>query len=373
MAKKITVAGHITLDITPAFHNPEGQKFSDILRPGKLIHVGDAVLSPGGVVTNTGLGLWKLGAEPVLIGKIGADLFGDIVEKKLDVPGCRTELIRSAEDSTSYSMVIAPRGSDRVFLHNPASNDTFTCDDIDWDVVKETDYFHFGYPPLMRQFHLEEGAELLKLFRTAKGLGLVTSLDMAAVDPASEAGRCDWDRLLRKVLPYVDLFVPSVEELGYMLDRERYDRWQKLAAGDDIVSVLSLKDDVEPLAAQALSYGCKVVLLKCGAAGMYLKTGSKDLVEEAGLDPEAWGDVEWFEKSYVPDCILSGTGAGDTSIAAFLKAVMDGCTPRESAQYAAATGACCVTAYDAISGLKTFEELRARIDGGWEKQSLIKE
>ena len=36
-------------------------------------------------------------------------------------------------------------------------------------------------------------------------------------------------------------------------------------------------------------------------------------------------------------------------------------------QLAAATGASCVAAVDALSGLKSFDELAHRIDKGWEK------
>ena len=74
-----------------------------------------------------------------------------------------------------------------------------------------------------------------------------------------------------------------------------------------------------------------------------------------------------FEKSYVPDEVLSGTGAGDTSIAAFLTAMLEGYTPEKCMQLAAATGACCVAAYDALSGLKPFAELEERIEKGWAK------
>ena len=66
--------------------------------------------------------------------------------------------------------------------------------------------------------------------------------------------------------------------------------------------------------------------------------------------------------------VLSGTGAGDTSIAAFLKARMDGCPIEDCLRYAAATGASCVEAYDALSGLRPFEELLRKIEAGWEKQ-----
>ena len=75
---------------------------------------------------------------------------------------------------------------------------------------------------------------------------------------------------------------------------------------------------------------------------------------------------ERLEKSYKPSKVLSGTGAGDTSIAAFLTAVLDGECIEDCAAIAAAEGACCVTAYDALSGLKSIKEIKERIASGWE-------
>lgn len=43
---------------------------------------------------------------------------------------------------------------------------------------------------------------------------------MAKPDPTSEAGRKDWNRILERVLPYVDIFLPSLEEILYMIDRQ---------------------------------------------------------------------------------------------------------------------------------------------------------
>ena len=47
----------------------------------------------------------------------------------------------------------------------------------------------------------------------------------------------------------------------------------------------------------------------------------------------------------------------------------DGYTPDNALHLAAGTGASCVAAYDALSGLKPFEELKKKIDAGWEKQT----
>ena len=86
-----------------------------------------------------------------------------------------------------------------------------------------------------------------------------------------------------------------------------------------------------------------------------------------GLDLNSWADKEGFEKSYVPERILSGTGAGDTSIAAFLTAMLEGYPLEKTLQLSAAPGASCVAAYDALSGLQTFEELEQKINAGWNK------
>ena len=78
MGKKAVVAGHICLDITPVFKNNEITSIGEILQPGKLIEMGDASVSTGGCVANTGLAMKILGADVSLMGKVGKDDFGEI-------------------------------------------------------------------------------------------------------------------------------------------------------------------------------------------------------------------------------------------------------------------------------------------------------
>ena len=107
---------------------------------------------------------------------------------------------------------------------------------------------------------------------------------------------------------------------------------------------------------------------------MYLKTANEHILEKIServdLYASKWADQSIFESSYVPEKILSGTGAGDTSIAAFLTAMLQGEDPQMCLHLAAATGACCVAAYDALSGLKPLDELKEKIKKGWAKQCL---
>lgn len=375
--KKVICAGHICMDITPVFPEKKMGRLTDILQPGKLLQVGAADIHTGGSVANTGLAMKLLGADVSLMGKIGGDAFGDIVMGIVSRYGAGADMIRDPEESTSYSVVIAVPGTDRIFLHNPGANNAFYAADIPEERLCEATHFHFGYPTLMASMYRNEGAELTKIMKRAHDAGCSTSLDLAAVDPDTEAGCADWKGILSRTLPYVDFFVPSFEELCYMLDRNRYDELQERAAGGDICDVLDLNKDIRPVADQCMEMGAKVLLLKCGAPGMYLRTAQEEKLQSVskrnGLDAVLWSDRDQFERSYRPDRILSGTGAGDTSIAAFLTAMLDGESPDMCLHLAAATGASCVAAVDALSGLKPLDELRERIAAGWEKTNLRSE
>lgn len=372
MSKKVIVAGHICLDITPVFPEGRKQNVSDILQPGKLIEMGEAEIHTGGAVANTGLAMRILGADAALMGKVGTDALGDMVCSILQKYDAQDGVIRSAQESTSYSVVLAIPGIDRIFLHHPGANHTFCAADIPQNALEEAALIHFGYPPLMRTMYADDGAELVKLFKNAKAAGCATSLDLAAVDPQSEAGTADWNLILKNVMPYVDFFVPSAEELCYMLDPGRLEQWQQRANGQDLTEVIDIEQDIVPLAETCMSYGAKVLVIKCGAAGMYYRTTDDSAMfgqigARLELDPAQWCGMYGFERSYVPERVLSGTGAGDTSIAAFLTAMLEGGPLEDCMHLAAATGASCVAAYDALSGLQPLDELREKIRAGWKK------
>ena len=372
-AKKIVVAGHVSLDLTPKFNMKTGvSSIGDVIKPGKLVNVGKVAIAPGGCVTNTGLALKKFGADVRLIAKVGKDEFADILYEKYREQGAEPNFIVSEDDATSYTIVIAPKGCDRAFLHDSAANDSFKEVDIDYEVVKEADYFHFGYPTLMKEFYRSDKDELQNMYRKVKKFNLITSLDVTAVDPESETADIDWNKRLSEVLPYVDFFMPSIEELCFMLDREKYYEMQKRGS-DDVCMYLSLSEDVIPMAEKVLNLGCKGVLIKCGAAGLFLMTADSSRMEELSekISVEKWADKKIFQNSYVPDRILSGTGAGDTSIAAFIYGMCNEMSPEDALKIAAGTGASCITEYDTLSGLLSIEALKNKIQNGWKEQNFI--
>lgn len=373
MKKKAIVAGHICIDITPMFPPAQaGRSLGDILQPGKLVNVENADVHTGGAVANTGLAMKRLGADVRLMGKVGDDAFGGMVRGILNRWGACENLLVAKGETTSYSVILANPGTDRVFLHHTGANDTFTGDDIPETALSDASLFHFGYPPLMRSMYEDGGEQMSAMFRRVHDRGIATSLDLAVVDPTSAAGKADWVEILGKTLPYVDFFVPSVEELLFMLDRAKYDTLSCRAAGGDLVDVIDVEADVKPLAERALSMGCRAILIKCGTPGMFFKTSSEEKMRTVGchlgLDAQAWADRQGFELSFLVERVVSGTGAGDTSIASYLTAILCGDTPERCAALATAAGAKCVQSVDAISGLCTRDELCRLIDAGWEKR-----
>ena len=364
---EVIVAGHICLDITPAFSPTGAATLAELLRPGHLTHVGAADVHTGGCVANTGLALQKLGVATRLIARVGDDVFAGLIRQLLEAEGADCPLVCDPASSTSYSVVLAPPGIDRVFLHNPGANEGFAEADVTDAMMDGARLMHFGYPPLMLRLCRDGGAELLRLFARAKARGLATSLDLCAVDASSPAATMDWPALLARLLPSVDFFLPSAEELCFMLDRPRLARWLARSGGDDVTAVLDIRRDIAPLGDRLLELGCKVAVIKCGARGLYYRTAGPEQLRGAGLPlaAEAWADREGFQPAFRPERIVSATGAGDTSIAAFLATALEGQPLERCVARAAAIGACCVEAYDALGGLRPFAELDKRIAGGW--------
>ncbi len=368
MAKKVIAAGHCCLDITPVF--PHGRRcgaVSEILVPGKLIQMDPASVSSGGCVSNTGLALKLLGNDVTLMGKVGDDDFGAMLAQIYARYGAEGLLV-DPDSATSYSVVLAVPGIDRMFLHCPGANNSFSNADIPDGPLEDAVLFHFGYPTLMKKMYEENGKEMAAIFKRVKSKGIATSLDLTSVDPNSEAGQLDWVTILKNVLPYVDFFVPSFEEICFMLDRPLYERL--LSERADMTAGMVFDHEVKPLADKLIAMGCKTVLIKCGISGMYYRTASRNVMagtgERIGLDLDAWSEKEGVQPCFKADIVRSGTGAGDTSIAAFLTAALDGEKIEDCVAIAAAEGACCVTSYDALGGLKSIEEIKARIAAGWE-------
>jgi sugar/nucleoside kinase (ribokinase family) len=368
------VAGHICLDIIPDLGNIPHSRFDSLFLPGHLIEVGQATLSTGGPVSNTGLALNKLGIPTQLMGKVGDDLFGQAVRQIVTSHGSHLAdgMIVDEQAHTSYTVILSPPGVDRVFLHCPGANDTFTADDVRYDLCGQARLFHFGYPPLMKRMYENGGAQLVETYRRAKETGVTTSLDMAVPDTSSDGSRADWASILRSTLRYVDVFIPSIDEILYMLRRETFEELQHAAKGAKL-SLPVMPELLSDLGRQLIEMGVKIVGLKLGNQGLYMRTADRAAIEDMGRacssDPAAWADREMWVPCFQVE-VVGTTGAGDATIAGFLGALLRDYTPEAAMTAAVAVGACNVEAVDALSGIRPWEETMQRVEAGWPRRTL---
>jgi sugar/nucleoside kinase (ribokinase family) len=201
----------------------------------------------------------------------------------------------------------------------------------------------------------------------------------------------DWRTFFRNILPFVDLFTPSIEEV---LECGIIDEpWARTMKPQDVAGDLDLLKKVVNV---VMSFGPAILLLKLGEKGLYLRTRA-DLVDfcgaglgkgfDVGLSPsdraekyKAWSGTELYSPVFDVDCV--GTlGAGDCTIAAMISCI--GCDsktaaamgesapwiePSRAMQLACAVGACNVEAHDAHSGLLPLVEVSKRIARGWARR-----
>ena len=370
----VAVAGHICLDIIPTFDDRR-RDFSTLVAPGALTVVGPALTATGGVVSNTGLALNRLGITPLLIAKIGTDTFADIVTGLLraEHPSLGEGLIAEDDCDTSYTIVFSPPGTDRSFFHCPGANDDFSGEDIKQTHLDGIRLFHFGYPPIMRNMFRNDGDELKRLFKRIHRKNIVTSLDMANPDPSTESGRADWKRILARVLPHVDLFMPSLEEILYMIDRDTLDSLAALQGQTGFMAHIDTRL-LDRVAEQLIGMGASVVGIKLGDQGLYLRSGA----DISRLSRAAGDDAEvscWSGRQLLAPCfktrVVGTTGAGDCTFAGLLCGLLCGLDPIDAITMAVAVGACSTEGSDAVSGVPALAAVIDRINTGWQRLDIL--
>lgn len=361
MPYDVIVSGHLCADLIPEM---PGTSLSALAAPGKLFEVGSLTIATGGVVSNTGSALHRLGIEVGMMTIIGDDLLGNIILTRLKERDSRFgNLIRVCKNqSSSYSIIFSPENADRVIFHYPGNNALFDITDIDFEVVRDTKIFHFGYPPVLPHLYANEGETLLAAYRRIHEMGVLTSLDMCHPDAGGPSGQVNWRRILQRVLPYVDIFLPSIEEIVFMVRRADYDRWQ-----GDVLHHLT-HNYMRDLAGELLSMGVTMTGFKLGEYGFYLKTAGESaaFTRFAALPFKTaeWQNLDLWHPAFAVK-VVGTIGAGDCAYGGFLAALLRGLKPQVALRFACAVGASNVEAADATSGVRSWGDTLARIEEGW--------
>lgn len=384
----VTAAGHLCLDMIPRFRTQrEATSVGQLLQPGTLVQMGEMTFSTGGSVSNVGIAMKIFGCSVAFAAKVGADAIGRTIVEILDQSGSARGIVVARDEASSYTVILSPPGIDRIFMHYSGTNDTFSAGDVDMEAVDGSRLFHLGYPTLMRSLFADEGRELTRILSRVKQAGVTASLDISLPDPGSEAGSADWRKIYERALPHVDIFLPSVEEIFFTLHPREYLERKRTRGGQELIDFVS-PEELSGFAEQLLRLGCAIAAVKAGHNGWYIRTAGKKRIRAMGRaapdDPDSWADRELWCPAFRTDKIVGTAGAGDSSIAAFLTALLRGHRIEECLKLANCAGFLNLHAPDTLSGLVFWEELQDTYPGlpvrddiplpedwGWEESSKI--
>lgn len=285
---------------------------------GKLVLVDPLEVTTGGIVSNAGIAMARLGMKVSAFSYLGRDAWASVVREKYQAEGIDTSrLATHPTGSTSTTVVLIDPSGERSFAHTvgaPLSMDVALFRE-NLDLFARSRMMVLGYYSLMP--NLEK--DLAEIFAAIRAEGCMTALDAAGDGGSMQP--------LDKILPELDVYVPSRAEAEHQTG------------------------ETDPR---------KIIeaFRRCGAPGLLgVKLGS----DGALLSP-ADGEFVDIDLVPAPGPLVDTTGAGDCFYAGLLTGLIKGLGAREAGQLAAATGACCVTAVGASAGIRDYQQT-ARLAG----------
>jgi sugar/nucleoside kinase (ribokinase family) len=272
----------------------------------KLYLVDPITLAGGGITLNSGSVLARLGMRTGIFSYVGQDDWAPVVRRLLQNEKIDDTLLLTHPSSATSTTVVAisPCG-ERSFFHCVGAPKLLDAKAIldHLDVFRNTRMFLLGYYSLMPALEAELPVVLAKL----REAGCQT-----AMDAAGDGGSMD---PLEKILPYLDVYVPSYDEAVHQTNLE----------------------DPRQMIDLYRSFGAPGVLgVKLGKQGVILSQERGRYIEVPICKP--------------PGEVVDTTGAGDSFYAGLLAGLLKGLPLEQAGRIGTAAGACSVTAVGGSAG-----------------------
>jgi sugar/nucleoside kinase (ribokinase family) len=178
-------------------------------------------LTVAGTAAGTSVDLAKLGATVIAMGAIGRDAAGQFILDTMGRYGIDTSRLRIKEGvQTSATMLpIRPNG-ERPALHVLGANAELSFEDVDLDAIAAADVLHLGGTCLMAKL---DGEPTRRVLEFAKSKGVTTTLDLIAIP------RSDLLDIIEPALPFVDYFMPGIDEARLIMGNPEASRAETIA------------------------------------------------------------------------------------------------------------------------------------------------
>lgn len=174
---------------------------------GGATFVDQMTMTVAGTAGATAYDCAMLGLNVQIATELGTDPMGDWLVSTMQAQGINTDMIlRNTGVQSPMSMLpIAPDGARSAFFV-PGTSNTFTLSDAQIDELCEAKIVHLGGTGLLANL---DGERSLALLKRAKEKGCTTVFDLILANAETVA-------LVEPLLPYIDYFVPSIEEARSM-------------------------------------------------------------------------------------------------------------------------------------------------------------
>ncbi|MEO1017923.1 MAG: sugar kinase [Pseudomonadota bacterium] len=298
----VSSIGFIVLDILgrPVAAVPEG---------GGVEFIEEIRMTVAGTAGATAVDCAVLGLKTRAVAAVGEDDMGDYLINKMTGFGVDCGLVqRVAGVPTSATMLPVRPNGDRPALHVRGTSVAFTVDDKDLDAATDATIVHVGGTGLLKAF---DGPPTVALLQHAKAKGCTTTFDLIAVD-------ADAIDIVEPCLPFIDYFVPSIEE----------------------ASVLSGAENPAIAAAFFQARGAKHVLITLGGEGVHVAPAAGPSFTLPAFD--------------VP--VSDTTGCGDSFTAGIIAGIHHGWDLEKSARFASAVAAKIAMGLGSDGKLVSFED-----------------
>ncbi len=280
---------------------------------GELLATDEFLVEPGGCAANLAVALSKLGVACSVCGRVGDDLYGELVRRDLSARGIDTSgVLTTAGLGTSKTVIISVAGEDRRYLHSFGANAALAAADIPASLLESAEVIYIGGYLILPGLRADELAPRLA---AARARGATTILDVAA--PAQRALSLE---AVSRLLPHVDYFVPNLDE-GFALTGERDPRRQ---------------------AEQLLEHGALTVIIKLGEQGIYVRRGSESFAIDAP-----------------PIAVVEPSGAGDAFAAGLAVGILEGWDLPTMLRFASVIGGSACSALGCAAGIPSRSEADA--------------
>ncbi len=300
MNSKILVIGSSNIDLI--------MQIPRFPKSGETILAKNFKTAYGGKGANQAIAAQRLGAEVLLLTKLGKDFWGDSYRRYLIKMGLEPRGLLQAEDiPTGLALIeLGPRGENRLIVF-PGANSYLHPLDLRrdqgiWDRVR--------FLVIQLEIPLPTVREALQI---AKKKGITTILNPA---PAAQ--------LSRKFYLLVDYLIPNKEEAEILTGRR-----------------LSNKEDISQAALSLHKMGAKNIIITLGKKGLLFSNGKEEM----------------WQKAFKVEAIDT-TAAGDAFIGGFVSALSQGSFSEEALRYANAAGALATSKLGAQPSLPSRKEVK---------------